>query len=75
MRRFLWLVLASIVGIAIAPVVAPTVARIGRPIAGSGMRFSLRLYRSGRVKLEELKETLEDLLAEARSDLHRSDTE
>ena len=53
----------------LAPVVLPVVAGVAKSLAKAGIKGSLILYEKGKVALEEAKETVEDLAAEARSEL------
>ena len=54
----------SIVAAIFAPVWRPAVSRWGRPVAKSAVKFGLEAYDTGREKLAELTEKLEDIVAE-----------
>jgi hypothetical protein len=56
----------------LTPVVFPVVAGVVKSLAKAGIKGSLMLYESGKVALEEAKETVEDLAAEAKSELDES---
>jgi hypothetical protein len=69
MRRLLWAVLGILFGAIFVPVFAPLLLRMSRPFAKSATKAGLSAYRTGREKLALLKENMEDILAEAKSDL------
>ena len=54
----------SMVAALLAPVWRPAVARWGRPAAKTAVRWGLDAYDSGRERLAELGETMEDMIAE-----------
>lgn len=53
----------------LAPVIVPIATSILRPLAKSVIKGGILLYEKGRETGAELAETLEDLVAEARSEL------
>jgi Protein of unknown function (DUF5132) len=55
----------SMVAALLAPVWRPAVSRWGRPAAKTAVRWGLDAYDSGREKLAELGERMEDIVAEA----------
>jgi hypothetical protein len=63
------ILVAGAVGIAIAPIVLPTLMRLGRPTAKSAIKGAMLLYQSGREGAAELMETVEDLVAEAQAEI------
>ncbi len=69
MRRIGWTVLGILFGIAVTPVIAPVLLRLSRPIAKAAAKAGVVAFRSGRERLALLRETLDDILAETRSEL------
>jgi hypothetical protein len=69
MRRFFWAILGVLFGAILAPVIAPVVLRVSRPFAKSATKAGLQAYRTGREKLALLKENMEDIIAESKSEL------
>ena len=55
----------SLVAAVLAPVWRPAISRWGRPAAKSAIRWGLEAYKSGREKLAQFSETMEDIAAEA----------
>jgi hypothetical protein len=55
----------SIIAAMLTPVWRPALSRWGRPVAKGAIKQGLDVYDSGRGKLAELSESLEDLVAEA----------
>lgn len=53
----------------LAPVIVPVAAGIVKSLAKAGMKGGMILYEKGKVLAEETKETVEDLAAEAKSEL------
>jgi predicted hotdog family 3-hydroxylacyl-ACP dehydratase len=65
--------LAVGIGVAlVAPVIAPAVATIMRPIAKSAIKAGILLYHRGIETGAELVEVVEDLVAEAKSEVERA---
>jgi esterase/lipase len=63
--------LAIGVGAAIlTPVAIPMIAAVVKPMAKAGIKSGILLYEKGRLLAEETKESMEDLTAEAKSELH-----
>jgi hypothetical protein len=54
-----------------APVVASAAAGMLKPVAKAGIKGGLRLYESGKESIAGVGEAVDDLLAEAKSELHR----
>ena len=62
-------VAAGIGALLLAPVVIPVVAGIGKPAAKAMIKEGLRLYEKSKESFAEMGEMLEDLVAEAKSEL------
>ena len=69
MRRILLSVLGVLFGAILVPVIAPMLLRASRPFAKSATKAGLQAYRSGREQLALLKENMEDIIAESKSEL------
>ncbi|HZS81973.1 MAG TPA: DUF5132 domain-containing protein [Stellaceae bacterium] len=52
------------VGIFLAPIVTPALARMMRPAARAALKAGLAVYRRGQEVAAELQETIEDVTAE-----------
>lgn len=63
------IVVAGAVGLMLAPVVLPTIVRLGRPAAKSALKAALLLQQQIREGAAEFAESVEDLAAEARAEL------
>jgi len=61
---------ATVMAAAVIPVL-PALARVARPTARAAIKSGLLLAERGREIIAEASEELEDILAEARADLHR----
>jgi hypothetical protein len=53
----------------IAPAVIPVLANVAKPLAKAAIKGGLMLYEKGMVTFAETKEVLEDLVAEAKSEI------
>ncbi len=53
----------------LAPVLLPAVAGVVKSLAKAGIKGGLIVYERGKVAIEEAKESIEDLTAEARAEL------
>jgi hypothetical protein len=53
----------------LAPIVLPVVAGVGKSLLKAGIKGGLIIYEKGKVAIEEAKETIEDLTAEAKAEL------
>jgi hypothetical protein len=53
----------------LAPVVIPAVASVMKPLAKAAIKGGLLAYENARVAIAETKETLEDIAAEAQSEM------
>ena len=53
----------------LAPVVIPILSRTAKPLAKAAIKGSLLMYEKGKEKMAEAQEVVEDLMAEARSEL------
>ncbi len=62
-------VVAGIGALLLAPVVIPVVAGMGKPAAKAMIKEGLRLYEKSKESFAEMGEMLEDLVAEAKSEL------
>ncbi len=65
----LWTGVAIGVGLLVAPVVIPMIADAARPVAKAAMKSGLILYEKGREMIAEVSEVVEDLAAEAKSEV------
>ena len=65
----LWTGVAIGVGLLVAPVVIPMIATAARPVAKGLMKTGLMLYEKGSGMVAELVEGVEDLAAEAKSEV------
>ncbi len=64
--------LAIGVGVAVlGPVLIPVVAQVVRPAAKAVMKAGMVVYERGRETVAEVGEGVEDLYAEARSEMHQ----
>jgi hypothetical protein len=62
--------LAIGVGSAIlAPLLVPTLSKAAKPLAKAAIKGGLVLFETGKEKLAEAQELMDDLLAEARAEL------
>ena len=64
-----WTGIAIGVGLLVAPVVIPMIATAARPVAKAAIKGGLMLYEKGREMLAEVSEVVEDLAAEAKSEV------
>lgn len=55
--------------LALAPVLLPTIARVGRPIAKAAIKSAILAWETTRETVAELAEVAEDMLAEVRAEL------
>jgi hypothetical protein len=53
----------------LAPVVIPVVASVIKPLAKAAIKGGMLAYENARVAIAETKETIEDIAAEARSEV------
>jgi len=53
----------------LAPIVLPVVAGVAKSLFKAGIKGGLIIYEKGKVAIEEAKETIEDLTAEAKAEL------
>lgn len=65
----LWTGVAIGVGLLVAPVVIPMIAAAARPVAKAAMKGGIMLYEKGREMIAEVSEVVEDLAAEAKSEV------
>lgn len=62
-----WIV--GIGAIVAAPIVAPVLAKAGKPLAKAVIKGGLRLYEQSKGAIAEVGEVFEDLVAEAQAEL------
>ena len=65
----LWTAGAIGVALLVAPVVIPCIAAAARPVAKEIIKAGLMLYETGRQTVAEVSEVVEDLAAEAKSEV------
>jgi hypothetical protein len=53
----------------LAPIVVPVLASVMKPLAKAVMKGGMLAYENARIALAETKETIEDIAAEARSEI------
>ncbi len=53
----------------LAPVVIPILSRTAKPLTKAAIKGGLLMFEKGKEKLAEAQEVVEDLMAEARSEL------
>ncbi len=59
----------GIVGIVLIPVLLPVIGGVGRPIAKAIVKSGIALYENNKGAIEELRESWEDIIAEARAEV------
>ena len=62
-------IIAGIGALVLAPIVIPAIAKIGKPIAKAAIKGGIILYEKSKGAVAETGEVLEDLVAEARTEL------
>ena len=67
-RNVMIAVMAGFVAAGIAKKVAPAFAGIGRPLAKAMIKSGLAIYETGREKLAQFGEVVEDLVAEVKAE-------
>jgi hypothetical protein len=55
----------------LAPVVIPILSRTAKPLTKAAIKGALLMYEKGKEKVAEAQEVVEDLMAEARSELDK----
>ncbi len=68
-KDLLTILVAGAVGVLLAPVILPTIVRLGRPAAKSAFKAALLLEQQVREGAAEFVESMEDLAAEARAEI------
>lgn len=68
-RKYASGVLTGLAISAVAILLAPVLSRWGRPVAKGAIKGGLVAFQTGRTRLAELSETVEDLVAEAQAEL------
>ncbi|MCS6878938.1 MAG: DUF5132 domain-containing protein [Geminicoccaceae bacterium] len=61
--------------LALAPVLLPAIARVGRPIAKAAIKGVILAWQTTQETVAELAEAAEDMLAEARAELEQETAE
>ena len=69
--RFGVSLLIAVGAAALAPAVIPAVATAARPVLKSVMKLGVTLYEKGNEAVAEASEVMEDVIAEAKSELAR----
>ena len=59
----------------IAPLVIPALSKAAKPLAKAAIKGGLVLYETGKEKLAEAQELMDDLLAEAKAELEAPEGE
>src|SRR5262249_39533354 len=57
------------IGVFLAPIIGPALARAARPATKAAMRAGIAIYDRGRLVSAELREAVEDAAAEVRAEL------
>lgn len=57
--------------IVLAPVVIPALASVSRPLAKAAIKSGIILFEKGRETFAEFGEVMEDLVAEAKAEVHQ----
>ncbi|MGA3172846.1 MAG: DUF5132 domain-containing protein [Syntrophorhabdales bacterium] len=53
----------------IAPLIVPALSKAAKPLAKAAIRGGLTLFETGREKLAEMHEVVDDLMAEAKAEI------
>ncbi|MBD2502172.1 DUF5132 domain-containing protein [Anabaena azotica] len=61
--------ITGIVGIVLIPVLLPVMGGVGRPIAKAIVKSGIALYEKNKGAIGELRESWEDIIAEARAEV------
>jgi hypothetical protein len=62
-------IVVTVAAAVVAPILLPVVVSVGRPLIKSAIKGAILAYGRGQEVIGEMQETLEDLTAEARSEL------
>lgn len=62
-------VAAGIGAVALAPLLIPAVAKVGKPVAKAAIKGGIAFYEKSRGIVEETGEALEDLVAESKAEI------
>lgn len=57
----------------LAPIVLPLAAAVVKPVLKGGIKAGLLVYEKGKVYVEEARENIEDLAAEAKSEMKEAE--
>jgi len=63
----------GITAVVLAPIILPVVTRAARPLAHAAVKTGMIFYERGREAVAEAQEVLEDVIAEVRAELARTD--
>lgn len=65
----------GIAAIVLLPVIVPVAGKVAKPIAKAAIKGGIVLYQQGKGVIAEVGETLDDLIAEAKSELTEASAE
>ena len=65
----------GIAAIVLLPVIVPVAGKVAKPIAKAAVKGGIVLYQQGKGVIAEVGETLEDIIAEAQSELTEASAE
>jgi hypothetical protein len=65
---FVAMLAGGVVGVFLAPILAPAIARVGKPAAKAAIKAGMAIYQRGREATAELLETFEDITAEVEAE-------
>jgi hypothetical protein len=65
----------GIAAIVLLPVIVPVAGKVAKPIAKAAIKGGIVLYQQGKGVIAEVGETLEDIIAEAQSELKEASAE
>jgi hypothetical protein len=64
------MLVGGVVGVFLAPIVTPAIARAARPTARAIAKAGMAIYQRGQQAVAELRETVEDVAAEINAEQH-----
>ena len=67
--------ISGLAAIVLLPVIVPVAGQVAKPIAKAAIKGGIVLYQQGKGVIAEVGETLEDIIAEAKSELTEASTE
>jgi hypothetical protein len=65
----------GIAAIVLLPIIVPVAGKVAKPIAKAAIKGGIVLYQQGKGVIAEVGETLEDIIAEAKSELTEASAE